>query len=168
VGESKGKEAMGMSRLFMLSILAAVVGSGAALPATAESTQEFKAQFHDTLTCPGVFLCGAGRVKGFGTATTTATVTSVSPGPGNCLTLAGERDVTLDSDGSTLQLALEGASCPNGPGVNAGTNISGTFAIVGGTGVFAGATGSGSFSAHGTGIPGITDTAHYEGTITLP
>jgi hypothetical protein len=52
--------------------------------------------------------------------------------------------------------------------VNAGSNISGTYAIIGGTGVFAGATGSGSLFAQGTGTPGVTDTSHLRGTITLP
>jgi hypothetical protein len=148
--------------------LAAFLAAGAAaLPASAATTQRFSADLHDNVSCPGVDLCGKGLVHGFGTATTTLTFTSFGPGPGNCAAVTAERSITLDRDGSTLQLAIVGVLCPKG-NPNGEAAGSGTFTVAGGTGIFAGATGSGLLSAQATGVPGPSDTAHYDGTITLP
>jgi len=158
-----------MARLTI--VMALFVGAlAAALPVSAASTKEFRAEVHDNLACPvGVDLCGKGQLKGFGTLTTTLTFTGFGPGPGNCAALTAERVLTLDSDGSTLRLSVEGVLCPQGnPGSNAPGNGSGTFTVVGGTGQFVGATGSGQLSVQATGKPGLTDTAHYTGTLTLP
>ena len=139
------------------------------LPVSAASTQEFRAALHDNLVCPGVDLCGKGELKGFGTVTTALTFTGFGPGPDGCAALTAERVLALVSDGSTLRLSLEGVLCLQGaagshaPGVG-----SGTFTVVSGTGQFAGATGSGVLSVQATGKPGLTDTAHYNGTLTLP
>lgn len=150
-----------MKRVGFLAMLVAFGAMAVALPASAESTQVFKAQFHDSSSdCPpGSDICGKGVVKGFGTVTTSLTFTSFAPGPGeNCVTVTADRIATLD-DGSTLLLALVGTICE--------FKISGTFVIVGGTGVFDQATGGGTVS--GVGIRGIpSDSVHFEGTVTLP
>lgn len=140
-----------MQRSICLLALAAVGAIGFALPAGAATTREFKAEFHDNFRdCPaGVDLCGKGIVHGFGTATGTFTFFPL------------ERVITLDGDGSTLRLTLEATDLVP-PG------LEGTFTIVGGTGVFAGATGSGVVWATTTGVPVPSDTAHYRGLITLP
>jgi hypothetical protein len=99
--------------------------------------------------CPaGVDLCSKGVVHGFGTATGAFTFSPL------------ERVFTLDSDGSTLRIAL--APVDLSPPV-----LTGTWTVIGGTGVFAGATGSGMIWATVTGVAGPSDTAHYRGTITL-
>jgi hypothetical protein len=151
-----------MKRLGYLAMLATLVAMSVALPASAESTQVFKAQFHDSSSdCPpGSDICGKGVVKGFGTVTTSLVFTSFVPGPGaNCVTATADRVATLDSDGSRLLLEIAGTICDQ--------KLSGTFVIVTGTGVFEGATGGGSVS--GVGIRGVpSDTVHFEGTITLP
>ena len=104
-----------MKRLGYLAILVVVGAMAVTLPAWAESTQVFKAQFHDSPSSacpPGADICGKGVVKGFGTATTSLTFTSFVPGPGaNCVTATATRTATLDSDGSVLQLALVGTIC---------------------------------------------------------
>jgi hypothetical protein len=146
--------------LVMLSGLAALA---LALPAAAESTQVFKAQFHDSPSSPcppGTDTCGKGLVKGFGTVTTSLTFTGFSPGPGaSCVTATADRVATLDGDGSVLELALSGTICDQ--------KVSGTFVIVGGTGAFAGASGGGTIS--GVAIRGVpSDAVHFTGTITLP
>jgi hypothetical protein len=129
--------------LLALASLALVV------PAGATTTQVFKADLHDFGPCPpGIDLCGKGVVHGFGTATGTFTFFPL------------ERVITLDSDGSTLRLALEAID------ISAPT-LAGTWTVAGGTGVFAGATGSGVIWATATGVPTPSDTAHYRGTITL-
>lgn len=151
-----------MRRIVFLAIVALGI-LATALPSSAQSTQEFKAQFHDSSSSacpPGVGECGKGVVKGFGTVTTTLTFTSLGPGPGaNCVTGTADRVVTLDSDGSTLLLALAGTICDQ--------KISGTFTIAGGTGTFEQATGGGTIL--GVAIPGApSDTVHFRGSITLP
>jgi hypothetical protein len=137
-----------MRRALALAVLAAVA---TALPAGASTTHVFRADLHDNLgACPpGADECGKGVVHGFGTVTTTFSFGSF------------ERVITLDRDGSMLRLAL--APTDLDP-----PRLEGTFTIVGGTGLFAGATGSGIVWAVGTGVPVPSDTAHYRGTITLP
>jgi hypothetical protein len=152
-----------MRRIPLLVVVAAVAACATALPALGATTQEFKAQFHDTPSsdCPqGVDTCGHGLVKGYGTAATTLTFTSFAPGPGlGCVTATGERVVTLNRDGSTLVLSLTGTIC--------GQAVAGTFTISGGTGVFSGAVGGGTIS--GVAIRGIpSDAVSFRGTITLP
>jgi hypothetical protein len=153
----------------MRVLLAATIAAcAAALPASAASTRDFDAQLHDNLACStGFDLCGKGLVQGFGTVTTALRFTGFGPGPGNCAGVTAERVITLDSDGSTLDMALDGVLCPKGS-PNGHPSGSGTFTITGGTGVFAGATGSGLLSVQSTGTPVPSDTAHYHGTITLP
>jgi hypothetical protein len=151
-----------MKRLYLSPLLALVV-LAVALPASAESTQVFKAQFHDSPSSacpPRTDTCGKGVVKGFGTVTTSLTFTGFGPGPGgNCVTATADRVVTLDSDGSVLELALSGTICDQ--------KVSGTFVIAGGTGVFNQASGGGTIS--GVAVRGVpSDAVHFEGTITLP
>jgi hypothetical protein len=133
-----------MRRAFCLAVLAALA---LAVPAGATTTQVFKADVHDMGACAAGPSCGTGVVHGFGTVTTT-------------FTFPVERVFTLDADGSTLRLALEADDLT--PPL-----FSGTWTVIGGTGVFAGATGSGVVWATGTGVPGPSDTAHYRGTIAL-
>jgi hypothetical protein len=74
------------------------------------------------------------------------------------VTGTADRVVTLDADGSALDLSLEGTICDH--------KIAGRFAIVAGTGVFSGAIGGGTIS--GVGIPGVPgDTVHFLGSIML-
>jgi hypothetical protein len=142
-----------MSRAVCLCALAVFGVIAAVLPATvgASTTSAFRADIHDNFrTCPpGIDLCGKGVVHGYGTATGTFTF------------FPTERVFTLDSDGSTLRIALV-------PTDLSPPTLAGTWTIEGGTGVFAGATGSGVIWATTTGVPVPSDTAHYVGTITLP
>lgn len=139
-----------MRRALVLAALA-VVAAIATLPASASTTGVFKLDVHDNLgACPpGFEECGKGVLHRFGTVTTSFSFGLL------------ERVITLDRDGSTLRLALEPTDLDP-------PRLEGTFAIVGGTGVFAGATGSGIVWAVGTGVPVPSDTAHYRGTITVP
>jgi hypothetical protein len=150
--------------------LAALGALVATLTASATTTQELRAELHDNLACPAGFdLCGKGVLHHFGTVTTTLTFTGFGPGPGNCTSVTADRVLTLDSDGSTLDLSVAGILCPQGnSGGQAPGKGSGTFTVAGGTGRFSGASGSGRLSVQATGVPLPSDTAQYDGTLTLP
>jgi hypothetical protein len=114
--------------------------------ATAEITT-FRANVQDTEVCPGVDLCGTGVIQGFGHVTTT-------------LSFATFERVFVLADGSTLRLTLQ----PTGM---TGVRLNGTWLVIGGTGVFASASGSGVLWATPTGLPVTSDTAHFRGTIDI-
>jgi hypothetical protein len=159
-----GKPLRRTTIVLALTVLGALA---AALPTSAVSTVPFRAELHDNLACPAGFdLCGNGELNGFGTVTTTLTFTGFAPGPGNCTTLTAVRVLELDRDGSTIQLSVAGTLCPQGSGHAPGVG-SATFVVIDGTGRFAGATGTASLSVQARGVPLLSDTAHYYGTLTL-
>ena len=114
--------------------------------ATAETTT-FRANVQDNEVCPGVDLCGTGLIQGFGHVTTT-------------LSFATFERVFVLANGSTLRLNLQ----PTGV---TSVRLNATWLVIGGTGVFAGASGSGVLWATPTGLPVTSDTAHFRGTIDL-
>jgi hypothetical protein len=148
-----------MRRIASLALLLAMTTLAVVLPASAQSAQDFKADFSEKSECPGFDLCGRGVVHGFGTATSGLLFTSFEPGAGNCVSAAADRTQTL-SDGSTLLISASGTVCD--------TRIAGTFTIVGGTGVFAGASGGGMLSGSTTNPYIVSQAVHLRGTITLP
>ena len=150
-----------MRRRLGLVVLTALGALITALPATAATTLPFSAQFpHDT-PCGENINCGDGTLQGFGHVTSFVTFDVIDdPGTG-CLIIPAERVITLDSDGSTLLLDVNAIACPAGRVLK----VPGTFTIVGGTGVFADATGGGEL--FGTVAPKKAP-VHYRGTITLP
>jgi hypothetical protein len=119
-------------------------------------------------------LCGEGTVAGFGAATSTLDIVSFEPIVGtNCADITLARVITL-ADGSALNLDEEGVVCFPGnsflaPGSlrsfgNPGT-FEGTYTVSGGTGVFAGASGTGSSTFKAAGDAGHS---FLSGSLTLP
>jgi hypothetical protein len=137
--------------------------------AGAATTQSFHATFHDVAfqnSCsPPIVFCGSGVVGGYGRATTVVRVTSIVPIAGtSCMAVAGTREITLEEGTGTLASSFSGVRCPLGEGGHA-FRIQFSYTIAGGSGVFAGATGS------GTGInttAGNVQVVSLAGTITLP
>jgi hypothetical protein len=150
----------------------------AALPASAQTTVAFNAEFKETFgrakPCSH-FLCGVGTVAGYGSATSTFDVTDFAPiDSTNCADLEAVRVITLVSDGSTLTLDETGTVCFPGQSFFApGTEVSfgnpakieTTWTVDGGTGAFSGATGSGTDSDMNAGDQGHST---LTGTLTLP
>jgi hypothetical protein len=151
-----------------------------ALPAAAQ-TATFKANvqglfgIRNSTTCAPNLDCGRARIDGFGAATRTLAITGFTPGvPVGCDAVTAVEHMVLDSDGSTLDLALDAALCYPGSSRDAPDSpraqgdpfkATGTFVIVGGTGAFAGATGSGTLTSVGAGDAIVI---HYSGTLAIP
>ena len=156
-----------------------------AYPAAAADTDGFKAQFTqhfgrgigaDGGPCAVAF-CGGGQIVGYGKAELTLVATSVLPtsvaGCGFALAVTGAATIELQ-EGSTLLLEEAGTYClPGGshfaPGnfvVSYGNplEIEASYTIVGGSGVFAGAIGTGTNAIHQA---GDTQVAVYTGTLTV-
>jgi hypothetical protein len=164
-------------RLLTLAALAALTGVPSALAATLTFDADVQASFgiRNSITCPPTLDCGRARIAGFGNATRTLAITSFTPDvPAGCDSVTAAEHMVLVSDGSTLDLALVAALCYPGASHEAPDTpraqgdpfkATGTFVVVGGTGVFAGAAGNGTLTSAGAG-DGIV--IHYSGTLTRP
>ena len=122
--------------LLGLTVIGALlVGVLSATASAAPRAGPFDARFSDRECGEGKF-CGTGTVTGFGRVKTVLALGAAAPPAPGCFGGKGTRRMTLESDPkSALRLAVSGAAC--------GTRAWGTFKIVSGTGVFAGAKGSG-------------------------
>jgi hypothetical protein len=133
------------------------------------STQTFQATFHDVSfenTCsPPIVFCGSGVVAGYGQASIVVRATRNVPIPGSaCNDVAGIRWITLDNGSGTFVSTFTGQRCPLGDG-GAGFRVDFDWTADpnASSGVFAGATGS------GTGInttAGNVQVVSLTGTIT--
>jgi hypothetical protein len=149
-----------MRRTLLAFVVLALGTAAAALPVSAASDREFKAQFRDD-ECTTHDLCGTGLVEGYGHASTTLDITGAEfdPATGCLINVTAVRDVALvDDPSSTLTLVLtDGLICDN--------KGSATFTISAGTGVFAGLVVLPG-TVRATLIPGVpADTAQYRATI---
>ena len=149
-------------RRTILAFLLTLSAFAVALPASAASSGEFKAQFQDDECAPAHTLCGSGLVEGYGHATTTLDITNAEfdPATGCLINVTALRDVVfVDDPSSTLTLALaDGLIC--------GNKGSATFTISAATGIFNGLVVLPG-SVRVTLIPGEpnADTAQYRATI---
>jgi hypothetical protein len=170
-----------MRRGMLLLTAAMAVSLLLAASANAATTSAFDASFKETFgrahskqPCEH-FLCGAGTVAGYGAATSVFDITDFAPiGDTNCADLSAVRTITLVSDNSTLELDEVGTVCFPGnssfaPGAQKSFGNPGmietTFTVSDGTGVFEGATGSGTDTDMPAGDAGH---ASLSGTLTLP
>lgn len=158
--------------LAALSLPAAIATTGA----TAASNT-FQASFVDIYSqCPTspptLVFCGDGTIAGYGPANSTASLTGPPiPIPGSdCQQINAVRTITLTSDAGSLTLTENGTLCP--PSAAAGEHtqagpytVAKTYTITAATGVFAGATGSGSDTNRSA---GNSQVSVLSGTINLP
>jgi hypothetical protein len=169
-----------MRRITLLAALGVVALLVIAPLAEAQTTQSFEAHFKNVQQrnappCPGGILdfCGAGTVSGFGPASYELQPTGVTPVPSSgCLAVTAVVTITLaDQSGSftadaTATVCFPGNSQNTAKSANSFGNpfkAEGSFVITGGTGVFAGATGSGTATFRGAGAITMLDVT---GTIT--
>jgi len=162
-------------------VISAALGALAmALPASAQAAA-FEANvqgsfgIRSSIDCPPNLDCGRARIDGYGAATRMLALTGVAPGiPAGCNSVTAVEHMVLDSDGSTLDLALDAALCYPGSSHDSSSTpraqgdpfkATGTFVVVGGTGVFAGAIGGGTLTGVGAGDAIVI---HYSGTLAIP
>lgn len=166
-----------------LVAVVAITMLGFAAPAMAK-TASFDANFKEgfegaapSKPCPtgGTDPCGVGRIKGFGVATETFELDPVEQG-NPCTDFTGTTTITLQDAGlSTLVIAEVDTECTPGNSTNtSGSQLhsfgnpvigQGTWTVIDGTGVFAGATGTGTTSYVGSGDALVI---HYLGSVQLP
>lgn len=134
-----------------------------AAPAAAETTTPFRAIFVES-ACAPLTVCGAGNVAGLGHVE--RTVLSINGcGPGCTLrTIWFENGSTLVTHGFTTGIEFPGNS-NDAQSTGNPVWIRGAWTIVGGTGDFAGASGSGTGDIH---VAAGHTTTRLTGTITLP
>jgi hypothetical protein len=169
-------------RRFALIVGLMLVSLVVASPAMAATTQTFDVRFNEGFgrgtahPCPpseNFSFCGTGIITGFGEATSFTEVLSFENFDPEtlCGDVVARRTITL-ADGSTLVLMETGIVCftsplnPRSPKSFGGPyTVEETFTIVSGTGVFAGAQGTGTVAIKAAG-----DSSHstLSGTITLP
>jgi hypothetical protein len=182
-GESRKEQSMRKLAIAIGLVATVLTVTVAGAPAIAATTQAFEASFNEGFAratahpCPPSDFqwCGTGTITGFGEATSVTELVSFEnfdPAT-SCADVVLRRTITLE-DGSTLVLMETGTACFPGkstlaPGAAKSFgnpfNVEATFTIVTGTGVFAGAQGSGTDVIKAAG-----DTGHsrLSGSITLP
>ena len=159
-----------------LMLLVAVPAGAATNPFGADFREFFgKATAHP---CTDAFTCGVGTVAGYGAATSRFEILSFGgydPATG-CGPTTVRRTISLTNGSGTLVLAGAGTVCFPGrafetPGASSGHSYGNpallelTWSVTGGTGVFAGATGSGTERFRNAGDSG---NASLRGTLTVP
>ena len=123
--------------------------------AAAPGMHVFEANLQDNPCGTNVF-CGSGKLTGFGTVKTRLTLRLVAPPAAGCIGVVGMRRLTLDRT-NVLRLAVKGTAC--------GSRSWGTFKVSSGSGIFAGAKGSGVIL--GTLTTARHERLHYSGVLTL-
>jgi hypothetical protein len=150
-------------RTLAIAIAAAFASLVVAASATAGTTVPFRAIFVES-GCGPLTICGTGNVAGLGHVENTVLVLN-GCGPGCSLrTITFENGSTLVTHGATTGIELPGNSADAESTANP-VWIHGAWTIVGGTGDFEGATGSGTGAIH---VAAGYSTTRLRGTITLP
>jgi hypothetical protein len=134
-----------------------------AAPAAAETTEPFHAIFVES-GCAPLTVCGQGNVAGLGNVDNTVIVFNACGFGCSTRTITFEDGDTLVLHGTQLAVELPGNSAEAESTGNPAW-IRGAWTIVGGTGEFAGASGSGTGDIH---VAAGQSTTRLTGTITLP
>jgi len=158
--------------VFAMSALVVLVASaGRASAQTTAFDASIENQILRPVGCPdGAYLCGDADIAGFGSARFRWYLVSFEPTSETCGNYVATVTLAL-GDGSTLTLDEAGTDCSPGNSFSSYPRHSygqpqsadGNWVVQGGTGVFAGLTGSGTNTLR---ITGARLTAKYTGTLT--
>jgi hypothetical protein len=157
-----GRNVMKLVRL-ALACGALIAALTLAAPAAAETTGPFHAIFVES-GCAPLTVCGQGNVAGLGNVDNTVIVFNACGFGCSVRTITFEDGDTLVLRGTQLAVELPGNSADAESTGNPAW-IRGAWTIVGGTGDFAGASGSGTGDIH---VAAGQSTTRLTGTITLP
>jgi hypothetical protein len=158
-------------RTALILLVVGALGASVAHGATSEMTlnASYIASPVPDLGCQGFHITSAGSTDGSAGATSLvgawadSECADVLVNPGSFTVRNGSFSVTT-AEGVLLG-TYGGTAGP--PDLNLNVHVSGSFTIVGGTGAFADASGSGSFTADPNLVTGAT-TATFTGLLTLP
>jgi len=143
-----------MRKFVLVTCLA--LAAAIAVPSVA-SAEPFSGSFDNTIRkkdvapCGAALTCGTGTIAGYGAASFVLVPTGVPVPADGCLEIPAQVILTLADGGGTLTLSGTGLACTPGrsgeaPGQERSfgnpLRATGTFSVTGGTGVFAGATGT--------------------------
>ena len=172
-----------MRRFLILMTMVGAMLLAVASPAVALTTgfdASFREQFEGAAPfkpCPtgGDDPCGVGRIRGLGRATERFELEGEPQEVDSCEHIMGTTTITLQDGNGTLVIAEEETFCTPGNSTNTPGNqlhsfgnpgrAEGTWAVISGTGVFAGASGGGTLSYVAA---GDVLNIRYSGTISLP
>jgi len=155
------------------ALIALVIGVGAQA-ASAATQVPFKAVYTGSFfpTTTGFSVGGAGHATHLGNTTNQGTVVMLSQPNPTCPTtgfVVTNDEVLTAADGDQVELTILDMPCPveGEPGIYDGVS---TYHITGGTGLFAGASGQGTFDGRGdfTNPNDLTFTYTFDGTISAP
>ena len=160
------RNSIGLVALAAAAALMLVPGIARASSTTSSHAHAHLVNSQNSCTPPIVF-CGSGTIDGYGRATMVVRATINAPIQGtDCLAVSGLRWIRLDDGSGTLASSFTGKRCPLGEGGHAfRIEFSYTIDPAASSGVFAGATGS------GTGVnttAGNMQVVSLSGTMTLP
>ena len=160
------RKSFGLVALAAVAALMLVPGIASAASTTSSHAHAHVVNSQNSCTPPIVF-CGSGTIDGYGRATMVVRATINAPIPGtDCFSVSGLRWITLEDGSGTLASSFTGTRCPLGEGGHAfRIELNYTIDPAASTGVFAGATGS------GTGVnttAGNMQVVSLSGTMTLP
>ena len=138
------RKSTGLVALAAAAALMLVPGIASASSTTSSHAHAHLVNSQNSCTPPIVF-CGSGTIDGYGRATMVVRATINAPIPGtDCFSVSGLRWITLDDGSGTLASSFTGTRCPLGEGGHAfRIEFNYTIDPAASTGVFAGATGSG-------------------------
>ena len=144
-----------MRKLYLV-VAATAIGLVLA-PSAAQAQEPFEASFkgkqkRNDPPCVAGLLCGTGTIAGYGEASFSLVPTSIGPTVGSCQPVTALTTLALADGSGTLTLDATGELCSPGNSANAPGAVRSfgnpfealvTYEVVGGTGVFAGASGDG-------------------------
>jgi len=160
------RKSIGLVALAAAAAVLLVPGAASASSTTSSHAHAHLVNSQNSCTPPIVF-CGSGTLDGYGPATMVVRATINAPIQGtDCFSVSGLRWITLEDGSGTLASSFTGTRCPLGKRGHAfRIEFNYTIDPAASSGVFAGATGS------GTGVnttAGHMQVVSLSGTMTLP
>ena len=149
---------MSFGRFWRPAITGLIAATLLAAPALAQGglSTTFTGQTVKPAPCAAALVCGPVTMPGYGAAYLTVAPTFLGEFNGSCAPAAAEITIALTDGTGSLTLLHSGTLCLPGrselrPSYGNPNEVTGTYEVIRGTGVFAGATGAGDAVFHAAG-----------------